>query len=85
MSLTKLFQAGNNLLFPGTEKSLTFFLQCMYVSKYLELVREHLQDGLLVHGLLVGPEVVEPLDHTLLQIVTNLTDLEKSQLVQTVY
>ncbi len=47
----------------------------MCASKYLELVREHLQDGLLVHGLLVGPEVVEPLDHTLLQIVTNLTNL----------
>ena len=41
------------------------------ICTHLELVRQHLQHGLLVHGLLVGPEVVKPLDHSLLQVLPN--------------
>ena len=46
------------------------------VSTHLELIWEHFEHRLLVHALLVGPEVVEPLDHPLLQVLAHLAGLD---------
>ena len=40
----------------------------------LQLVREHSKHRLLVHGLLVAPQVVEPLDHAVLKILPHLPE-----------
>jgi hypothetical protein len=53
-------------------KDLSYFAYSYAV--HLELVWEHVEDSLLVHGVLVGPEVVEPLDHPVLQLSAHTSE-----------